>query len=154
MVNSCSFLSSVGGIWASCVMTSLVCPYLWSAMSLVLLTGLSCLLRPDRACQLEYVGIFPAVGRTVSNKSSWLIWNFGNTMAVCRLSISDTDPACLGEGNKFMPSRALVSHLVNPPPPDCKRFWRAYTQRSGFPWVWGKWWCFRTSLAVRSSLPC
>ena len=35
----------------------------------------------------------------------------------CRLSIRDTDYACLDEGPNLMPSSALGSHLGNPPLP-------------------------------------
>ena len=45
-------------------------------------------------------------------------------MAICRLSIIETDPVCLGEGPKFIPSRALGLHLGTLPPPD-RRFLRA-----------------------------
>ena len=49
----------------------------------------------------------------------------GDTIAVCRLISRDTDPACLGEGPKLMPSRALGSHLGTPTLPPTSLIWRA-----------------------------
>ena len=69
----------------------------------------------------------PEVGTTVSNKSSYMRWNWGDTITVCKLSIRDTDPTYLGEGPRLVPSRALGSHLGNPPLPPASLFWRANT---------------------------
>ena len=48
----------------------------------------------------------------------------GENISVCRLSTRDTDPECLGEGTKLIPSRDLVSHLGTPPLPPASLLWR------------------------------
>ena len=111
--------SSLGGIEASQMMEASWYSKFLGGVLLGSMNRCSHFLRPVRACQWKYTGGFPAVGRTVSKKSSYLRWAWGDTIVICKLSIWDTDPACLGEGPKLMPVWALGSHLITPPlPPD------------------------------------
>ena len=114
--NTYSSLSWVGGFCTSSVMTALGRSDFWGSELSGPLKGCWWLIRPERSFQLKYVGGLPSVGSNVSKKPQWLMCNCVDTIALWSFSMIKTDPTCLGEGPKFMSSRALGSHLGNPPP--------------------------------------
>ena len=59
----------------------------------------------------ERVWGFLAVVRTVSKKPSFWMWNCGYTISVSRLTISETDITCIGQGPIYSPILDLGLHF-------------------------------------------
>jgi hypothetical protein len=62
-------------------------------------------------CHCEKVHSFPAGGCTVSKKSLYCTWYYGDTNPVSKLNTSVTELACLGDVPRFIPNCALRFHF-------------------------------------------